>query len=114
EWRIVAREHRLFEELLRIVVPELADVGIALDRHVRELAVPFLDPTDIDREDQIAIFVELDRSARRFAQRYGTDRLDQRIAIVNLAAGRLECGFENLAVDVERRRIESDRDIGAV
>ncbi len=77
-------------------MPELADGWIALDCHVDQLAAPFLDPADINGKDQVAVFVEFARPARRLTQRQGADRLDQRVTIIDLdsgtASGRITLG----------------------
>src|SRR3954467_5509974 len=46
--RPVARVHRVLQELLRIVGPELADVRIRVDDGVRQAAGPALDLADVD------------------------------------------------------------------
>src|ERR1051326_6148207 len=74
--RKVSRKHRLFEKLLRIIVPELTDVRITLDRRIDELAALFLDLANIHSESQIAVIVKSDRAARGLGNRHPPDRGD--------------------------------------
>ena len=99
------RKDRLLE-LLRVVVPELADVRIALDRRIDELAGFLLDLANVDREGEIAVVVELDRPARRVGERDALDRGGQLVG-VGVAAGGRERRLQDLAVDVKRRSIEA-------
>src|ERR1044071_10415451 len=62
--REVARVHRIREELLRIVGPELAHGGIGLHHGVHQLAVAALDLADVGGHDRIAVLVELPFAAR--------------------------------------------------
>src|SRR6516225_2813777 len=92
-------------------MPELTGIRIALDGDVDELAVLFFDLSDIDRESEIAVIVKSDGSTRRLGERDPSDCPDQFVRL-GIAAGRLERRFQNLAIDVERRRIKSNRNVG--
>src|ERR1700674_3542202 len=61
----LARVHGLLQELLGIVFPELADLGIRVDHRVLKLAVHPLDLADVDVLDGVAERVHLHRTARR-------------------------------------------------
>src|SRR5437868_4579737 len=54
---------RLFQELVRVVGPELADVRIGLDDGVDELAALLFDLADVDVADHVAVLVERHRAA---------------------------------------------------
>src|SRR4051812_5776377 len=51
--RVVARINRVLQELVLLVGPELADVGIGLDDSVHVLAVLLLDLADVDVADDV-------------------------------------------------------------
>src|SRR5665811_2455063 len=68
--RIVPRINRVCQERLLLVSPELAHVRIPLDGRVDELAILLLALADVDRTDDIAALIELQRSARGLGQRY--------------------------------------------
>src|SRR5262245_40317007 len=74
--RIVTRVHRLGEEPLLVVRPELADLGIRLDRRVDELVALALGAPDVERAHDVAEAIEGERAARRVGQRHGAQRLD--------------------------------------
>src|SRR6266850_2433409 len=56
--REVARVHWVLQELLRVVGPELAHVGIGVDHAVHQAPVLALHLADIDVADHVAVFVE--------------------------------------------------------
>src|SRR6476659_3297595 len=56
--RVVARVDRLRQEPLRVIGPELADLGIGLDGNVHQLAVLLFNAPDIIIEDDVAVVVE--------------------------------------------------------
>src|ERR1700704_3013236 len=56
--REVARVHRILQELLRLVGPELAHVRIGVDHPVHQPAVLALDLADVDVADHVAVAVE--------------------------------------------------------
>src|SRR6266576_2051482 len=62
--REVARVHRVLQELLRIVGPELAHVGIAVDHAVHQPPVLALHLADVDVADHGAVLVEPGLAAR--------------------------------------------------
>src|ERR1700730_16789567 len=55
--RPVARIHRVLQELLGLVGPELADVGIGMDDPVDQPAVLALDLADLDVADDVAVLI---------------------------------------------------------
>src|SRR5262249_44353655 len=61
--RPVARVHRILQEFLRIVGPELAHVRVRVDNRVDEAPLLALDLPDVDIPDDVAVFVEGDRAA---------------------------------------------------
>src|SRR5215813_11993564 len=99
-WRIVARVDRIRQEGFLLVGPELADVRIALDHGVGELAVLLFALADEHRADDIAEFVEMERSARRISQRYLMQRGRERLAVVTLATQLRQRRLHALAGDV--------------
>src|SRR4030081_3160150 len=62
--REVARVHRVLEELLRLVGPEIAHVRTGGDRAVHQPPVLALHLADVDVADDVAVLVEGDRAAR--------------------------------------------------
>src|SRR5689334_16752932 len=65
--REVPRVHRLLQEFVWIVLPELVDVRIGEDDGVLQHAVHTLDLPDVDVLRRIAVRVHLHRTARRVA-----------------------------------------------
>src|SRR6266496_524025 len=111
--RIVARVHRLRQEPLLVVGPELADLGIRLDRGVDEaVALPLAAP-DVEGADDVAAPVEGEGAARRVGEGDAAHRSVEGLAVVRLAARLLQRGLRDLAVDVEAGRVET-RDIAVV
>src|SRR5215471_20413306 len=104
--RIVARVDRLGEEPLLVVGPELAHILVGLDRRVDELVALSLAAPDVEGADDVAQVVEVERTARRIGERDGAQRLDERIAVVGLAARLLEPGLGDHAVDVDARGVD--------
>src|SRR5437588_11094748 len=88
--RVVARVDRLRQKPFLVIGPELADIGIGLDRRVDQLAVLLLAAADIDVADDITEMVEMEGPARAVGQRDGTKRRDQLGLVVGLAAGFFE------------------------
>src|SRR5262245_37287794 len=107
ERRIVARVHGLRQEPLLVVRPELAHVGIRLDRSVDELAVLLVAAADVEGPHDVAQVVEAERAARRVGQRHTAQRLDQRLPVVGLAARLLERRLRHHAVDVDAGGVEA-------
>src|SRR5262245_20331946 len=101
ERRVVPRVHGLGQEPLLVVRPELAHVRVGLDRGVDELAVLLLALSDVEVADHVAEVVEAERPAWRVGEGEPAHRLDQGLAVVGLAAGLLEGGFGDHAVDVD-------------
>src|SRR6266508_1897244 len=66
-WRKLARVHGLLEELLGIVLPELAHVRVREDHGVLQLAPHALDLAEVDVLGRVAVGVHLDRPARRIS-----------------------------------------------
>src|SRR6267142_3083230 len=85
--RIVAGVHRLREEPLLVVRPELADLGIGLDRRIDELVALLFTPTDVEAPDHVAEVIEREGPARGIDERHAPERTVERLAIVGLAAG---------------------------
>src|SRR2546426_8726512 len=93
EGRIVARVDWLRQEPLLVVGPELADLGIGLDRRVDELvALPLASP-DVEAPHHVAEAVERKRPAGRVGERHGAQGSVQRVLVVGLSAGLLQRGL---------------------
>src|SRR3954471_14291978 len=88
--RVVARINRVLEELVLLVGPELADVGIGLDHGVDVLAVLLLDLADIDVADDVAELVEPHRAAQGVRHFRLPQRLHEGLLVLGLAVDRLE------------------------
>src|SRR6185437_15394155 len=88
--RVVPRIDRLGEEPLLVIGPELAHVGIGLDRELGQFAVLLHQAADVDIPHHITEMIEVERPARRVAQRHRAQRLDQCFLVVRLAAGRFQ------------------------
>src|SRR5262245_11611419 len=102
---------RMLEELVRVVGPELADVGIGLDHGVDELAALLLDLADVDVADHVAVLVEAHRAA---ASRYFVARPQrrlQRILVLDPAVDLLERRFQHGAVGVGRGGVKAGIDL---
>src|SRR6266851_5550998 len=88
--RIVARVHRLRQEPLLVVGPELADFWIRLDRGVDELAALALGTPNVEGPHDVAEMIERERAARRVGEGDVPQHLDERLAVVGLAARLLQ------------------------
>src|SRR3989442_12045532 len=53
--REVARVHRVLQELLRLLDPELAHVGVGVDPAFHQASVPALHLSDVDVADDVAV-----------------------------------------------------------
>src|SRR5262245_24650669 len=99
--RVVTRVDRLRQEPLLVIGPELAHVRIGLDRRVDELVALALGAAYVEAADDVAEVIEMERPARRVGERYGAQRLDERILVVGLPARLFERGLGDHAVDVD-------------
>src|SRR6267378_6051423 len=88
--RVVARIDRLGQEPLFVIGPELAHVGIGLERGVDELVALPLAASDIEVADDVTEVVEVERPARGVGERHAAQRPDQRLLVVGLSARLLE------------------------
>src|SRR6266542_4516157 len=104
---IVARVHRLRQEPLLVVGPELADLGIRLDRGVDEAIALPLAPPDVEGAHHVAEPVEGEGAARRIGQGDASQGLDEGLPVVRLAVRLLHRRRRDLAVDVEAGRVET-------
>src|SRR5262245_9144944 len=84
--RIITRVHRLSEEPLLVVRPELAHLRVRLDRGVDQLVALALAAPDVEAPDDVAQVIERERPARRVDERHPTQRLDERLTVVGLSA----------------------------
>src|SRR5438093_13090358 len=105
--REVARVDGLRQEPLLVVRPELADLGIGLDRGVHELVALLLAPPDVEGPDHVAEVIERERPAGRIGERHAAKRPDERLPVVGLATGLLERRLGDQAVDVEAGGVEA-------
>src|SRR6267142_6170473 len=62
--RIIPRVHRLRQEPLLLVRPELAHLGIGLDGRVDQLVALPLHATDVEVPDDVAQVIEAHRASR--------------------------------------------------
>src|SRR5215510_7932579 len=106
ERRKIARVDGLREEPLLVISPELADLRIGLDRGIDELVALLLALADEEAPDHVAEVVERERPARRVGERDATERPDERVAVVGLAARLLEGRLGDQAVDVQAGGID--------
>src|ERR1043166_3624665 len=113
--RIVARVDRVREKFLFRPSPELADVLVGLDGLVPELEAVFgplgSDAPNVERADDVAEMIELDRAARRVGQ---IDRFQdghELFLVGGVSARRFETGIDHLAVHVKPRRVETRNDV---
>src|SRR5215470_13432277 len=111
--RVVARVHRLSQEPLLVVGPELAHVGVGLDRGVDELIALALAAPDVEGAHHVPQVVEAERPPRGIGQRHRPKRPVERLAVLGLAARLLERRLRHLAVDVEAGRVEA-RDVAVL
>src|SRR6266498_3804090 len=84
---IVARVHRLRQEPLLVVGPELADLGIRLDRGVDEAIALPLAPPDVVGAHDVAEPVEREGTAGRVGERDASHGLIESLPVLRLAAG---------------------------
>src|SRR6266478_2095130 len=104
---IVARVHRLGQEPLLVVGPELAHFGIGLDRGVDELVALLLAPPDVEGSDHVPEVIEGEGPARRVGERDAAERAVECLAVVGLATRLLERRLSDQAVDVETGGVEA-------
>src|SRR5215475_3230122 len=102
---------RMLEELVRIVGPELADVGIGLDHGVDELAALLLHLADVDVADHVAALVEAHRTAAGWDFVGRPQRRLQRILVLDPAVDLLERRFQHGAVGVGRGGVKTGIDL---
>src|SRR6266852_5598563 len=103
--RPVARVHRILQELLRLVGPELAHVRVGVDDAVHEAPVLALDLADIHAPDHVAVAIEGHRSPRG-VDLDGAHGLHERGLVLDVAFQRLQGRFEHRGFDVGRGGIE--------
>src|SRR3982750_77141 len=84
-FRGLARVHRLRQERLRIVLPELRDVRVRLDDGVLQAPVLALPLADVDRHDGIAVLVDLDRPAEALGDVERAQRLHEAVLVLDLS-----------------------------
>src|SRR5215475_1668069 len=82
--------NRVFEELVGTIGPELADVGVGLHHGVHVAPGFFLDPADVHVADHVAVFVEPHRTTGSIGDRALTQRLDQRVLVLDAGIDRLQ------------------------
>src|SRR5262245_7848586 len=99
---VVARKHRLLDELFRIEGPELADLRIGVDNGVSELSVHTRHFANVNFENRRAVLVEPHRADRPMREADILHRLEEGRCVVSFASG----GFQRL-FDDEKRRIRT-------
>src|SRR5713101_6387684 len=105
--RGVARIDRILQELVLLVGPELADVGIGLDDGVDVFAALLLHLADIAVADHVAELVEPYRAAQRVRHFRVLERLDEDVLVLSLAADRLERMLQDLAAEIGLGRVDA-------
>src|SRR6266508_3835341 len=105
--RVVARIDRILQELVLLIGPELAHVGIGLDHRVDVTPVLLLDLADIDVADDVAEFVEPHRAAQGVRHLRLPERLYERVFVLGLAVDCLERLLEHLAAEIGLRGIDA-------
>src|SRR5262249_44071017 len=105
--RVVARINRGLQELVLLIGPELADVGIGLDHRVDVSPVLLLDLADVDVADHVAELVEPHRAAQGVRHLRLPERLYESFFVPGLAADRLERVVEHLAAKIGLRGIDA-------
>src|SRR5882724_12827197 len=83
--RVIARVHRLRQEPLLVVRPELADLGIGLDGGVHEPVALPLAPPDVEGAHDVAEPVEGEGAARRVGEGDAAHGLVEGLPVVRLA-----------------------------
>src|SRR3989441_889458 len=110
--RELPRVHGLLQELLRVVLPELAHMRVRVDDGVLQLAADALDFADVDVLRRVAVSVHLHRAAGRVGDPHPAQRGHERRAILDVAADRLDrLAYQSgalvavLAVEARRARV---------
>src|SRR3954463_9582072 len=85
---------RALEELLRLVLPELAHVRVGLDHAVDEAAVLPLDFADVDGEDGIAVLVDPDGAPEALLDVEGSQRLHEGFLVLDVSLHLLQGEIE--------------------
>src|SRR6516165_11999166 len=85
--RKIAREHRLFNELLGIIGPKLAHLRVGFDDRVGEFAIYTRHFADVDVEDRRSVFVESYRADRAVAKPDLVHGFEKRRCVIGLSAG---------------------------
>src|SRR6266446_281548 len=88
--RVVPRVEGLLQELLRVVLPELAHRRVGEDHAVLEMAAHTLDLAHVDVLDGIAPAVDDDGAAREVLQLDLPEGGQERLAVLDLAVDRLD------------------------
>src|SRR5947209_4899536 len=110
--RELPRVHGLLQELLRVVLPELAHMRVRVDDGVLQLAADALDLADVDVLRRVAVGVHLHRTAGRVGDPHPAQRGHERRAVLDVAADRLDRLADHagarvavLAVEARRARV---------
>src|SRR5207245_9419724 len=105
--RVVAGVDGLRQKPLLVVVPELADLRVGLDRGVDELVALLLAPPDVEGPDHVAEVIERERPAGRVRKRHRAQGAVQGLAVVGLAGSLLERRLSDHTVDIESGGVEA-------
>jgi hypothetical protein len=98
--REVTREHRLLDEFLRIIGPELAHLRVRFDDRVGEFAVDARHFPEVDVQNRGSVFVESYRADRPLGEADLVHGFEECRRVIRLSTGRLE-GF----LDDEKRGV---------
>src|SRR3989442_1230787 len=104
--REVARVHRVLEELLRLVGPELAHVRVSVDHAVYQAPVLALHLADVDVADDVAVLVEPDLAARG-VHLEAAHRLHEGLLVLDPALDGVQRRLEHGGLDVGGGGVEA-------
>src|SRR6267378_5873542 len=103
--RPIARIHRILQELLRLVGPELAHVRVGMDDAVHEAPVLTFDLADVNAADHVSVFVECNRPPGGF-DLDAAHRLHESRLVLDVSLDRVQGTFEHRGLDVGRCGVE--------
>src|SRR6266508_5498270 len=109
--RVVARIDGILQELVLLISPELAHVGIGLDDRVDVSAALLLDLADVGVSDHVAQFIEAHRAADRVRSLRLFQRLHESRLVLDLAADRLDRRFQHFTAEVGFGGIDAGVDL---
>src|SRR6266496_275067 len=108
----VTRIHRVLQEFLRLIGPELADVRVSMNHPVHQPPILALDLADVDTSDHVSVFVE------RNGPPGGVDldaahRLHEGLLVLDFPFDGVQGRLQHRGFDVRSGRVET-RVVGPV